>query len=277
MILRNSVGRKEKTGERVAALFSGYQAPKSCIQRAVRRANLDIDDATSWSSFDIHRVVAHYLTIRFPICLALNKVDMLPEEADGSLVVAECSRIANLQGEVAVPVSARAESWILLKLAAAFNKESSMAHLLPSEGSPAWIDNERCVAMVTNLYGGTGVLECVSAAVALRPPILCYPVSDVETEAPVGWSSSLKSTPAARDCLQFKPGSTVEDVYLALKSGALEHAILSGEFVRAEGKSLDTGSKKKQVGRDAILDTTFNVLRIQTNRKVVWQNGAKGS
>lgn len=271
------MGRKEKTGDRVAALFSGYQAPKSVIQRAAKRASLDIDDATSWSSFDVHRLVAHYLSIRFPICLALNKADMLPEGSEGAAVVEECSRIARLQGEVAVPVSARAESWALLKLAAAFNKDSSMAALLPPEGSPAWIDNERCLASVSKLYGGTGVLECISAAVALRPPILCYPVSDVDSEAPVGWSSGLKSVPAARDCLQFKPGSTVEDVYLALKRGALEHALLSGEFVRAEGKSLLAGSKKKQVGRDAILDASISILRIQTNRKVVWQSGAKGN
>ena len=195
----------------------------------------------------------------------------------GTAVVEECNRIAQLQGEVAVPVSARAESWTLLKLAAAFNKDSSMAALLPAEGSSAWVDNERCLASVTKLYGGTGVLDCISAAVALRPPVLCYPVSDVESEVPLGWSTSLKSAPAARDCLQFKPGSTVEDVYLALKRGALEHVLLSGDFVRAEGKSFHPGSKKKQVGRDAILDSSISILRIQTNRKVVWQNGAKGN
>jgi hypothetical protein len=30
----------------------------------------------------------------------------------------------------------------------------------------------------------TGILEAVSAAVGLKPPVYCYPVSDLDSEAP---------------------------------------------------------------------------------------------
>ena len=85
------------------------------------------------------------------------------------------------------------------------------------------------------------------------------------------------------------PGSTVGDLYDALKRGALPHVTVHGDFVRAEGKSLDcyqyddsiafngtipikaSTLKKRQLGKDAIIDDTCCVIRIQTNRKAVWQ------
>ena len=78
--------------------------------------------------------------------------------------------------------------------------------------------------------------------------------------------------PKLRDCIMLKPGSTVSDVYDALKRGALPHVIVHGDFVRAEGKGLDsTLHKKRQLGRDTAIDESCVILRIQTNRKAVWQ------
>lgn len=74
------------------------------------------------------------------------------------------------------------------------------------------------------------------------------------------------------------------DVYDALKRGILPHITIHGDFVRAEGKGLNVdrnnsishGSsnnycKKRQVGRDVIIDDTCCIIRIQTNRKATWQ------
>jgi hypothetical protein len=73
--------------------------------------------------------------------------------------------------------------------------------------------------------------------------------------------------------LLLKPGSTVADVYDALRHGALPHVMVHGDFVRAEGRGLDPAvHKKKQLGRDAVIDDSCAVLRIQTNRKAVWQH-----
>lgn len=169
-----------------------------------------------------------------------------------------------------------------------------ITQILPKENNPFW----RKIII--------GVLEAVSAAVALKQPVYCYPVSDLDTEAPIGWTSSMglanstnngnsdmskglnKKTdiiPRLKDCLLLRPGSTVGDVFDALKRGALPHIIIQGEFVRAEGKGLaycfnsdgiNCGSSslngKRQVGRDVVIDHTCCVIRIQTNRKAVWQH-----
>lgn len=267
----SSVGRKTKTGDRVAALFSGYKGPRACVERASRRAGLDIDDASLWSANDLHRIVAHYLSIRFPTCLALNKVDRL--SSDDVTTVKMCHDEANRRGEAAIPVSARAESWQLLRQAAELRTDSPLASQLPAKGSKVWVENEHCLTEMRAKYGDTGVLDAISAAVNLRPPVLCYPVSDLATEAPVGWNASHgMSAPALRDCIQLKPGSTVGDLFDALKRGALDHAVISGDFVRAEGRALLT-SEKKQLGRDVIIDKSNCVIRIQTNRKALsWQS-----
>jgi hypothetical protein len=75
--------------------------------------------------------VAHYLAIRFPICLALNKIDAFPDSLafeEGAMVGSEargkdggrgivrlCQTQAIERGELAVPVSAFAETWEILK------------------------------------------------------------------------------------------------------------------------------------------------------------------
>jgi hypothetical protein len=80
----------------------------------------------------------------------------------------------------------------------------------------------------------------------------------------------------------MKPGSTVGDAFEALKRGVLSSsaAIVHGEFVRAEGRALGVAAEKVvpkivQLKKDSLLDATNSVLRIQTNRKSIWQ-GANG-
>jgi hypothetical protein len=80
-----------------------------------------------------------------------------------------------------------------------------------------------------------------------------------------------------RDCILLKPGSTVYNTFEALKKGALQHVIVHGDFVRAEGRNLDTAennvvARKRQLGRDDKVGEDCCVLRIQTNRKSVWQH-----
>ena len=93
--------------------------------------------------------------------------------------------------------------------------------------------------------------------VALRRPLLVYPISNVNDQRV--------------DCLQCLPGSTVDDVFEALKNGELETFRLSGDFVRAEAMSLEAGAIMKQVGRETPITATTCCLRILTNKKIAWQ------
>lgn len=84
--------------------------------------------------------------------------------------------------------------------------------------------------------------------------------------------------PRLQDCLQMKPGSTVGDVFEALKRGVLgsSAAVVQGEFVRADGRGLGSNRSVAQLRKDSLLDSSNCVLRIQTNRKSVWQTGGAG-
>ena len=264
---------------RLIQLFSGYQGPRSCIIDALQRSELDIKNVSHWSSYDLHKLVAFYLSIRFPICIALNKIDLLNEDQRDS--IQEFMRSISSMGEVAVPVCAAAESLKLLKRA---KTDSTLV------SREATCNTDTMCRVVEAKFGADaldGVLRAISAAVMLRPPVLCFPVSDLATELPIGSnavdtgaggsSGIIVGTSGSRlsDCILLKPGSTVEDVYLALKRGELPHIRLSGDFVRAEGKSLDVSSRHRQLGRDVVLDENNCIIRIQTNRKSVWQAEAR--
>lgn len=251
-VVRIKTMSKDKVSSRVHALFSGYKGVRSCLERASRRAELDLDKAGQWDTLDLHRLVAHYLSIRFPMCLALNKVDSFTDSNHGDIIISTCQQQAKARGENAVPVSAAVESWMLLKEAFASNERGSIK--LPSEGSILWNSQEKAMTKVLTKYGSSGVLDALSAAVKLRPPIYVYPVTDLESESPIGWTTGKQLSlgfqekndskinsiqiPKLRDCLLFKPGSTAGDVYEALKHGALSHVIVHGEFVRAEARGL---------------------------------------
>ena len=113
-----------------------------------------------WTSLDLHRFVAHYMSIRFPICLALNKIDALPElngaELGGNLqrstvhknVIQLCQRQAINRGELAMPVSAFAETWEILKQAHTQTKASRdascliLAHSAMEQSDVKFVDPE---------------------------------------------------------------------------------------------------------------------------------------
>jgi ribosome-binding ATPase len=295
----DSVFRKGTKGgmSRVLALFSGYHGPLWNVELAAKRAHLNFDVVTKWTAQDLHRLVAHYLSIRFPICLALNKVDSLREMDPSSSnvgngsgissrlqsidIIYQCQQEARLRGEVAVPVSARSEFWLQQKLS-----QKSLPHVESNEYKAEEQRLQKCLSC----WGSTGVLEAISEAVKLKPPVLVYPVLDLDSELPIGWTASMTNEivasngrmPILRDCLQFKQGSTVDDVFEALKHGALSHASIQGDFIRAEGKPIrkvplsslaHTGkeSRKHQLKRESVVDETNAILRIQTNKKSVWQ------
>lgn len=287
-----SVSRKGTKGgmSRVLALFSGYHGPLWNVELAAKRARLNFDFVTKWNAQDLHRLVAHYLSIRFPICLALNKVDSLREMDSNPLgsnsnsidIIYKCQQEAKMRGEVAVPVSARAEFWSQQKL--------SQTNL-PHEESNEYKTEEQRLQKCLSFWGSTGVLEAISEAIKLKPPVLVYPVNDLDSELPIGWSASMTNEitssngklPILRDCLQFKQGSTVDDVFESLKHGALSHASIQGDFIRAEGKPIrkvppssslahaGKESRKHQLKRETVIDETNAILRIQTNKKSVWQ------
>ncbi|EKX47881.1 hypothetical protein GUITHDRAFT_42659, partial [Guillardia theta CCMP2712] len=56
--------------DRLVELLSGYHASRAVAAAALKRMGLRL-----WMPIDLHRLVAHFLRVRFPILLALNKCD----------------------------------------------------------------------------------------------------------------------------------------------------------------------------------------------------------
>jgi hypothetical protein len=161
----------------------------------------------------------------------------------------------------------------------------------------------------------TDTWQCLHEAMALKSPVLVFPVADFASYAPLPglsrcatedsslpsagmvacieqsggsapslWSGSTKTyvapprrggteaaaaASALRDALVMKPGSTVDDCYLALKRlGAV-----SGEFVRAEAAG-DIGVAPKPVPKHQVITKSVRIVRIMTKKKSAWQKPA---
>ena len=216
---------------RLTALFSGYRAGRPAVLAALARAGLDANRLSgpaglpAWGSADLHRLVACFLRVRFPVVLALNKAD-LPTSAGYIAAIR-----AALPNEAAVPVCARAE-WLLGNAVAAgmarYAEGGASAEALPGADDAAATAVRHAQATSLDAFGSTGVLQALSLAVMARRPLLVLPVTDAATCAAPG--EAHESAAALRDCVMVRPGSTLDDAFDALR----RENLADGELVRAE-------------------------------------------
>lgn len=150
--------QRDRSAQRVLALFTGYQGPRWCVELAAERAGLSLENAGFWNARDLHRMVAHFLSIRFPVCLALNKIDSLERNEEKQAIITQCQDIARLRGEAAVPVSARAECWLLSKQAEVSDSEVAAAGRKKLSALQYEKEDSLCRDVLSR-YGTTGVLE----------------------------------------------------------------------------------------------------------------------
>lgn len=248
----NSVCRKnvKNVANRVYELFSGYKN-SYLIGYAASRAKLDLNKAAQWTCLDLHRLVAHYITVRFPLCLALNKLDQI----EGVEAIVKMQHIALSRGEVAVPCSAKFDNYFIYEEA----KANGLIEVDP-EYELLKTDYEQFNYHFASLKHG--VIEVLSEAIRLKDPLFIYPVNDIETEQPLDLSAN-----SMKNCVLFKCNSTVGNVYDALKHRVIANVQINGDFVKAEGRGLAGDSKRRLMGKDTPIDSSNNVLKIYTNRK----------
>jgi hypothetical protein len=286
-----SIRRKGKT--KLSDMFSGYGQTEGVTAAVIAEVETfmsvstgqaySFDDLSKWNSGDLHRLVSAFLGVRFPVVLALNKVD-LPSSKEKIREVQEALPIHG--AHIGVPLSANREMiFVKSTIERVLVRDSAPATLLEASSPPL------------------GVWQCLNEAIVLANPILVFPVSDFLTLSPLpglrktaiedsslpspGMISCLMSAdgkapthwnaedqlyrPAAsgislRDVIIMKPGSTVEDLFFVLKRlGAF-----GGEFVRAEGIHA-IGDSPKQVPKGRMLAKDIRIIKIMTNKKASWQ------
>ncbi len=69
--------------DRLCDLLSGYHATRHTVNLSLQRAGIAVNSlfdssigVVSWNASKLHSLVAHFLRVRFPILLALNKCDI---------------------------------------------------------------------------------------------------------------------------------------------------------------------------------------------------------
>lgn len=154
---------------------------------------------------------------------------LLPCSTRLQAVVEECQLMARARGEVAVPVSARAECWVLEKELRAQQASSNAIgsksglkleavektlELSQQNATKGDEDEEDVLRGTLSRWASTGVLEAISAAVWLSPPLLCYPVADLDTEAPLGWSGRTISTSSSSSSNNSRSGHELKEILL---------------------------------------------------------------
>ena len=284
------VARKGRS--KLAGMFSGYgqrevmvemvfSALEKFLEQQYHRDKA-LDRVSTWNESDVHRVVSAFLGMRFPMAICMNKYDL----PSAKPFVTEIEKSLPIHGaHVGVALSAKSEMLFVRQEMSGSKQGGAVSPPL-------------------------GVWKCLTAAMALREPILVFPVSDLVTFAPMpglnkaavedpslpskgmiqcikaaggspptcwspadeqyiipGKSHKVHAASKLRDVLMMKPGSTVEDVFLALK----RLGGLSGEFVRAEACSGAPGDKPKPIPKAEVMSRKICVIKIMSNKRTAWQ------
>ena len=165
-VIRAAKNSPAAAENRIFELFSGYKCTKSTVKLAAERGRLNLQEINKIDRLGLHRLVAHFLTVRFPMLLVLNKCDKLFKR--GALDKVEEARVWAIDaGYVAVPCSAHLES-TLLRLASA--KKISYAlgdksfSVLGSELSNVERTRLQEAEAFISQFGSSGVLAAISEA-----------------------------------------------------------------------------------------------------------------
>ena len=234
--------------EKLPIMFTGYHATTSMVHMAARKANItqkQMEQPGTWDHETLHRLVAAFIRIRFPVVVAMNKCDVPGADRNVAYVKAK------LPAETIVQLSADIETQ-LLKL----RDEGKIRYA--AGGCPEGELPQHVKQYLAGNSNMSGVSAALSTAIGVRPTVRVYPVLDPGTFASYGGG-------VLQHCMHLTPGSTPADLFRHLT-----HAhFVEGDFVRAtvidSASCVDTIWKKDQpLPQDA-------VVRIMTNRKSKWQ------
>lgn len=163
--------------DKLIGMFSGYKQSRSFVlavfttvakytKEREGRDNI-FENLQSWDEGDLHRLVSAFLGVRFPMTLALNKCD-LPTSVQ---FINDIKDQLPIHGaHTGIGLSAHKEMQFMRHYIELAKKERNC------HGSE--------VGSVSSDIP-IGVWDCLQAAMAIRSPILVFPVSDMESYEPL--------------------------------------------------------------------------------------------
>lgn len=220
--------------------------------------------------------------VRFPMALALNKYD-LPTSAKH---VREIQKSLPIHGaHVATPLTAKSEMnfvkdhlmridsnkeskapsgvWQCLTSAIKLREPvlvfpvSDMSTYAPLSGL-----NERSVGHPS--LPSVGMIRCIDGSGGVAPTSWNELQQSYLLPSTKGRTAEIQQL---RDVIPMKPGSSVADVFLALKN----NGALGGEFVRAEAAG-NIGEKPKPIPKTTLIGKQNRILKIMTSKRTTWQS-----
>mmetsp|Transcript_9070 Transcript_9070/g.13604 ORF Transcript_9070/g.13604 Transcript_9070/m.13604 type:complete len:880 (+) Transcript_9070:2-2641(+) len=259
--------RVRKKPERIYGMLTGYHCTPFVVQTALNRMGISYNDVNStvgqWTQRDLHMLVAHFLRVRFPILLALNKADTRGARSRANSVRKQ------FKYENVVEMSARAE-WLIRKNVRRGRLQNHLrgSNMLPKAEENSEKEMGKKIGKMKSLFerlDGTGVHNAINTAVKLANPLIVYPVSNLTSCVSVSNRDTV-----LEDCLLMRQGSKVEDVYNTMKKKP--YSLIDGDYIRAEYRVLT--EKKATVAvlkKTDVVDESKSIVRIVTNKRVAWQ------
>lgn len=294
----DTVIRRGRT--RLVGMFSGYGERESTVEEICfaletflevhHRRDRALDQTSTWDEADIHRLVSLFLGVRFPMALCLNKCDL----PSAGTFVQQIENALPIHGAYkGTPMSVRDEM-NFMRVNMTGTKSNANVKISPPLGvwqcltsamelrEPVLVFPVSDMSTFAPMSGlnrtavgdpslpSRGMIQCITAAGGFAPS--CW---DTNERAYVLPSKSSKdrggevgTNVKLRDTILMKPGSTVEDVFNALKRlGAL-----GGEFVRAEASSGRKRDKHKPVPKHEIVTRNTCVIKIMSTKRTAWQH-----
>ena len=233
---------------------------------------------------DLHRLVAHFLRVRFPTVLVLNKMD-----AEGARAHADAIKRRFPREPTAETVASTREGTRAALRDAVRLKPPALA--FPTDELPATVSTGGVDAGGGGFDDGSKSEENSSHTSAAGSNNKSAAGSNNTSAAGSHTSAagSNKSDGAMRDCLVMKPGSTVWDAFEAWRRSSSSRAAgcdsdssgagsgsRRGEFVRAECLDGTRGGARRIARRGEALGDANGVLKFYVNRKARWQGKKVG-
>eukprot|EP00924_Labyrinthula_sp_SR-Ha-C_P010903 maker-scaffold_47-snap-gene-1.7-mRNA-1 protein AED:0.27 eAED:0.27 QI:0/0/0/0.66/1/1/3/0/486 len=233
-VLKAGKSSSEAALERLNELLTGYQKnTKVLVSKTLTLCQYDSNLICSWTAREVHKFIAVFLALRFPICLVLNKFDKL------FLKYSEKDLILIIQ-ELKVKISALGYSY-------AFSSallDSTQFETVLSK------DSEILIEKISTFSRSIDLKISVSNAISLgrdEERFLCLQMRQGSTVEMI-YSKLISLGKKESGLIKF-----------------------DGDFVRAEVSSKQKVAFK-QVGRDFILTKDLCLVKVYTNKKTQWQH-----
>lgn len=265
-IARRHQATKSSLLNTFVAQLSGYGASPSLIATMLDKFGAkDPCDLTAWGETEVHDLVSHFLDIRFPTILVLNKADQ-GDETDKNI-----EHIAEKYGSDRCFVSSAAAECFLRAAAKQqfirYEPGSMFYSTLDDESDGPPVDEntgkqlqtlkplekkiskrlERISDMVLFRYGSTGVRAAINAAVELSNTVVVYPVKSLKN-----FSTDGNGKGVFADAVFVRRGATIRELAYRVSQ------FVGANFAYAEGED------GRRLGEDEPILTSNLIVKFST-------------